>query len=366
MQDTSRQDIDIRRVKLHEDIDAAQHRFFALDGKDDGMTSLSRDSAINDLLFDIYGRQVDVLQNAIEQRETSDHRIKVKYLTGLKQLLEGLQSALVRGEMSPDVSMMLVDAYQYMMQTDIVGGDISGQVNYYPYAVNQLLLGSNTVFFENSGLKTSRLILFRQFASLFPDKVLSRIEPYIDQPFADSMLVASAYHYTADFYNYASASGTPVGKKIQALKDPLVQQIVRITHENAGRLIFPFLTAIMKGSITVDSIKSIIPQPYKYFKQLVQTQLQYLDDATAKDTPLVYHEMFNTIRRKSEEVFINNLNALHDAPDEIRFKAIQSLSSEELYYVLVSGEDLLYTSSFTGMYARMMAKAPKVWILMMQ
>ena len=77
-QDSSRTVIDIRRIKLHEDIDGLQSKICALDGKPDRMIVISRDLDLDLLLTDIYTRQTDTLQQEIEKNATADHRIKVK------------------------------------------------------------------------------------------------------------------------------------------------------------------------------------------------------------------------------------------------------------------------------------------------
>ena len=87
---------------------------------------------------------------------------------------------------------------------------------------------------------------------------------------------------------------------------------------------------------------------------LVRTQISYLDEQRQGNTPVLADELGSMIKRKAEEIFINEINALHDDPDEIRFKILQSLTPEEMYFIIVTGEENLYTSSYTGLYARMM------------
>jgi hypothetical protein len=222
-----------------------------------------------------------------------------------------------------------------------------------------MLLGENSVFFENPALDSSRVIMFRQFAGLYPDQVLSRIEPYLNAAFADSLLVESAHQSPGIFYNYASAAATPIGKKIRSIDDTLVRLITGIADESSGRLIFPFLHAILKGRISIDSIKSAATDNLTYYRLLVKTQIQFMDDMLARDTPILFQEMGTMIKRKAEEIFINEINALHDEPEAVRFKILEPLGSAELYYIIVTGEDVIYTSSYTGVYNRMMGRMQK-------
>lgn len=358
-QDSSHVAIDIRRVKLHEDIDDLQSRICALDGKPDKMIVISRDLDLDLLLTDIYTRQTDAMQLEIEKNPAADHRIKVKYLSGLNLLLEDLLRSLRSNAMPASEAATLLDAYRQYMGLDIRGMGIAGLVDHFPYNVNRMLLGENSVFFENPALDSSRVIMFRQFAVLHPDQVLSRIEPYLNASFADSLIVVSAHQFPSSFYNYAAAAATPIGKKIRSIDDTLVKLITGIADESAGRLIFPFLHSILKGRIALDSIKSTATDNLAYYRLLVKTQTQFMDDMLAGDTPILFQEMGTMIKRKAEEIFINEINALHDEPDAVRFKILEPLGATELYYIIVTGEDVIYTSSYTGVYNRMMARMQK-------
>jgi hypothetical protein len=171
--------------------------------------------------------------------------------------------------------------------------------------------------------------------------------------------VSCAYAFPDKFYNYAAAAQTRIGKQIRNINDPFVQLIVKISDDRAGRLIFPFVHAIRKQRVTIDSIKNTAKDNFKYYRLLVKTQLEYIDDMKRKDTPVLYKELGNMVKRKAEEIYINEINALHDLPDEKRFKILQPLNAEELYYIIVTGEDVIYTSSYVGVFNRMMAKAPQ-------
>ena len=358
-QDSSRTVIDIRRVKLHEDIDGLQSKICALDGKPDKMIVISRDLDLDLLLTDIYTRQTDALQLEIEKNNAADHRIKVKYLSGLSMLLNELLGSFRTNTLPATEAATLLDAYRQYMGLDIRGTGIAGIVDHFPYNVNRMLLGENSVFFENTELDSSRVIMFKQFAGLHPDQVLSRIEPYLNASFADSLIIVAAHQFPSSFYNYAAAAATPIGKKIRAVDDTLVKLITGIADESAGRLIFPFLHSILKGKISVDSIKSAATDNLAYYRLLVKTQIQFTDNMLAGDTPILFQEMGFMIKRKAEEIFINEINALHDEPEVVRFKILEPLGAAELYYIIVTGEDVIYTSSYTGVYNRMMARMQK-------
>src|SRR5699024_584994 len=54
--------------------------------------------------------------------------------------------------------------------------------------------------------------------------------------------------------------------------------------------------------------------------------------------------------------YIRMVNELHESPDRIRFAIADQLTPQEIYYVLINGQEEIYTSSFVGLYGRMMER----------
>ena len=93
----------------------------------------------------------------------------------------------------------------------------------------------------------------------------------------------------------------------------------------------------------------------KYYSLLVKTEIDYADRMRRRDTPLSIQAMQSKLADKAKEVYINVINGLHESPDNVRFRKIQNLSPEELYYLAVMTEDEIYTSSYVrGVYPRNM------------
>jgi len=76
------------------------------------------------------------------------------------------------------------------------------------------------------------------------------------------------------------------------------------------------------------------------------------------DTAFAYKELTAKLTKRAADVFVTTINGLHEKPDAVRFRCIQSLSAEELYYLAVLTDGLIYTSSYTkGVYPLMMKKS---------
>jgi hypothetical protein len=60
---------------------------------------------------------------------------------------------------------------------------------------------------------------------------------------------------------------------------------------------------------------------------------------------------------RAQRHFIREINARHSEPDNVRFRRLDGLTPQELYYLAVLGEDEIYTSSYTrGVYPAIFAR----------
>lgn len=355
--DTGSRRIDIRRVKLHEDIDKLQAIILETDGKKDDLVFAVRDDDVNLIITDLMVRQVNALQDSLENHSKLDHRLKVKYLTGLQNMLRSYQYGWSRRVFAPEKGVLLYTQFLEMMEADIKARSIESIVEKYPYETGDILVNSsNSIFFDNPGFNPSKIILFRKFCAIRPDQILPRLEYFADVPFADSLVRYTARINPDQFYDFAAASRTKVGQLIRKCEDPMVKAITDMASSKSGRLYYPFLDEVMSGRQTLASISSVMSDSLKYYRLLVKTQVNYAERLRTGDTPLAFNELTKMLQRKAVETYINQINALHDETDQVRFKILEPLSPQELYYLIVLGEDVIYTSSYKGVYNRMMER----------
>jgi hypothetical protein len=192
---------------------------------------------------------------------------------------------------------------------------------------------------------------------LYPDRVFLKLRDNIDVPFRDSLIKVAGYRDPGQLYNYAAANNR-LGAAIRRIDDPLVTAVSRMATSNSGRWYFPFLDDIMKGKITIGEIDEVKDDSVQYFRLLVKTHLDYVQRALNKDTAYGFKELQDRIKTKATDVFVNTINSLHEVDNlAVRFKIIQPLTAEELYYLAVTTDGIIYTSSFVkGVYPLMMTR----------
>lgn len=355
--DTGQSNIDIRRIKLHEDIDKMQQQLAPIAFVNKLHFSPTQAESLDSYISDILTRQINNVQDSIEKSLQLDHRLKVRYLTGMASMLANFTEAMNQQTVQAETFVLLYNEFSALMKAERAEERIQEIVEQYPYITGKLLLyTNNSVFFDNNGFADCRVILFRKFCALYPDKVLNKLDQYLDMPFADSLLHNCALLDPNRFYDFAAATQTKLGKLIHRSNDNLVKTIATMASNNHGRMYFPFLDNIISKKQTTTFLDSIRTDSLLYFRELVKTQIDYSHRLLMKDTPIAYQHLTTMLQRKATEVFVNEINALHEEPDAERFKIIEPLNTQELYYLLVMGEDVIYTSSYNGTFKRMMEK----------
>ncbi len=347
------------RELRHDAIDAEQRSILAADGKADKIFTPSKDEDVNFLITQALTRKVDVIQYMIENDKVLDHRLKVNYLSGLEYVLKYFkQNWKVKSDkkVNPANLPVIINAFEAAVAKDRKGESIEIVINPLSYDAGNNVLGS-TIFEKNSGYKEARNNMVLKFCLLYPEKTFLTLYQNPDMPFADSLVRAVARKYPKQLYDYA-ASNSKLGAVIRNINDDVfIKEIAAMARSKSGQFYFPFLDNIVSGKITRREIDDIKDDSVLYYRLLVKTQIDYYQRLLNKDTAFEYKSLGKKLENRAKYVFITTINALHNESAEVRFRSIQSLTAEELYYLIVSSDGSIYTSSFTkGVYPLMMKK----------
>ena len=147
----------------------------------------------------------------------------------------------------------------------------------------------------------------------------------------------------------------------------MVKAIVQFSKMENALLYYPFLDNILNKKISIDSIKKFVGDGDKgmdsvgYFKLLVKTEKDYYYRlGVLKDTPIAMfgvNGLRKMLQKKAKVHFIDPINNLHEQNNlNIRMRALDPLTAEEIYYVIVMGENDIYTSSYKHSFARLLQR----------
>ncbi|MBL7746562.1 MAG: hypothetical protein JNM19_03995 [Chitinophagaceae bacterium] len=347
------------RQLFHDYVNTQQKNILKLDGKADGEFAPSVNEEINFLLTQTANGRVDALQCSIETDSTLNDQLKKKYLRGLENQLKffvaNVKSRKVSSLILPDI----ISAYEKCMTNDLKGLPIDGIVKGLSYeAAYSITKADNITFEKNAGYIKSQQLVILKYCGLHPSKIFATLAQNPDMPFADSLIRTVAKKYPKQLYDYSQASNK-LGLTIRNITDDnFIATVVKMARTKDGQQYFCFLDNIVNGKLTYQEIDAAKNDSVLYYKLLVKTQIDYAERAQNKDTAFEFQTLGRRLELKAKENFVNIINGLHNERNhDIRFRSIQALGPEDLYYLAVTSDGSMYTSSFVkGVYPLMMKK----------
>jgi hypothetical protein len=352
--DTGKVTIPMSRVIWHENLDKEQKRTDKLDGKIDQYVKLGSNDDINIQVTDALLRKVDDLQLKIE-RNNGDNNLKIGYLRGLRELLQEFNLRVKSNRALAPMAPLLLESYQTASTKSMNGESIVPVFLQIPYEAGEIL---SVLFIQNKDIREIQKIIFLKKAEANPSNIITGLPAFENEPFADSLIAVAAVKTPLEVYTYAQAGKTIQGKMIRACKDSRVQTIVKLSEITNGTLYLPLLDELTGNRITIDDIKKVAESELQYYQLLVKTQIRYTERMNRGDTPLLSTALWDMLQRKATDAFVNVMNDLHESTEAVRFRVAEPLSPQDIYYLLVSTEEVIYTSTYLNLYKRMIDRFP--------
>ena len=350
-QDTAPFKIATDRLLWHDNIDKQQKRLL----NEAGVVQLTDDPSVNLHLTGALILRVDQLQRIIELDTVASSNIKKKYLRNVELMVKGFCDNWNKKDFSPAIGPQLVESFEQAMKLDQLNESIFPVIYKGDYPVGKILVECFLYPSENVGVPSSRVELIRKYLHLHPEEILPvlRNNPYV--PFVDSFIVIASRRDLSRLYDFAQARNE-LGNRIRRHPDTLVNLVATMANNKSGRLYYPFFDNLLKGKMTIADIDKVKDDDFAYYRLLVKTRVDYAARVLPplRDTAREMKALTDMMARKAKEYFVNEINALHSENSEaVRFKRLEGLTAEELYYIAVLSEDQIYTSSFVkGVYPR--------------
>lgn len=350
---------EFRRERNHELIREEQKLIMISDGLADNQFTPGDSEALNRALTHALQYEVNRIAYQIETDPAFDHRLKVNYLIGLENFLKFFREHWKRlgiEGVNPQYLSLLIANYEACVSMDRKGGSIAAIITSLPYDAGTTLMAAG-IFEKNPGYQICRENLLLKYCTLVPEKTFPVLQRNPDVLVADSLIKAVARKFPRQLYDYAAA-GDRLGQRIRAIQDdPFVALVARMALSKSGQQYFPFVDNILQGRTTLEQIDAVKEDTLGYYRLLVATQRDYVKRALQGDTATESKALARRLEDKARSHFVTVINALHNEKDlQVRFKILQPLSAAELYYLAVSSDGTIYTSSFVrGVYPLMMS-----------
>ena len=339
------------RVLHHDFIDNNQKLICQLDGINDSIFNVGKDELVNKLVNDALSVVVNNMQAKVELNKNITEGDKYHWLRGINEILTDFISGYKAKNIKGALLYNIITAYDAAMELQMKNESIKPLIEKNEMEVGELLI-QNLCLKNNISIPISKEILLLKKIQRYPNRTMNLLAQNTNAFYVDSIILSIAYQSPEQLYNYAAAADA-LGKKIQSINHPLVKKIGLLSLMKTGRMYFPFLDNLYQNKLSMDSITKLLYDTVGYYQLLVKTQIEYVKRASNNDIPLVMNVLTAKLQSKAIELFINEINSLHDEKSEnIRFRCLEKLSPQDLYYIIVLGEQEIYTSSYLGVYKR--------------
>lgn len=356
--------VPVYRQFFHDKINEEQIQFDKIDGAIDHLLRMGNNEEVNLKLTDALFRKVDALQDWVElDSGLNSSNYKIRSLGYIENFLKGFRIAYNKKEIQFNTFPLLMDHVESIVQSPATEKSIVPFIKDLPYTQAKLI---TAVFTDNIGYREALNLVYLKFCQLHPDEIVKTIRPFVNESFADSLIGVACYTNPAQLYTFAQSTTTPEGKLIHSSSNPRVKVLAQLSQTPNALFYFPFLDDILSSKKTIENIQALVGDgelgydSVGYFKLLVQTEIDYYNRliGPSKDTAIA---MFGTnglreaLKNRAIKHFITPINTLHDESNlAIRMKAIEPLSASELYYMMVLGENDIYTSSYKHSFNRLL------------
>lgn len=147
-----------------------------------------------------------------------------------------------------------------------------------------------------------------------------------------------------------------IESKFKNIHDPEIETLCKIMKSKYGTgdkdRAKIFFKEITNNKLGIDEVKS----DEKLFRLLSSNQkIIDKDEIESADN-------LSRMRNLAEEICLKKLvkiNNLHNFPDSIRFESVKNFSSNELYFLTVFGKNEAYTSTYNGLFNRLIIRTEK-------
>jgi hypothetical protein len=314
-------------------IDAEQDRIDKLDGKLDHFINAG-DTAISQQANFIYFEIVDYMQRILDKKVFD----KLDRNNFNEQLFYHLRrvnrSNFYRMDETDKLLVHILGCMNAVLQ---------GNLESFYYTNPQVSIRA-VGFFKNEEATPKFL---NHIASQYPVQVLENHFLYDDKPYATEIISKAAVSAPITAKKYF-LQDHPIMQILKHSTDPDVVTLLSIEKRfGKSTNAYTLLDPIAKGKLSLDSAHDIGKDQYRYLQQLLETRIN--------PHPLAEHSLEADLETYSLK-YVRIINDLHNEADNIRFANTDSLTTKELYTLMVYSEEEIFTSTFNGCFKRLLAK----------
>lgn len=187
-----------------------------------------------------------------------------------------------------------------------------------------------------------------------PEYIFSFLESKPGFYYTDSLIVFMAKNYPEQLLSYLQKNNNAVANSIRNQKNIYVQQLVAFSSNSLASELAPFTVQIAYNELTINDVLEKRKKVNDYFQLLVNTAMSNEQKKQQGDNSDFETALMNALSKKSLDFYVTKINDLHSSTDAARFQSVQTLRPQDLYYIIVSADEEMYTSTYLGLYKRLL------------
>lgn len=320
-----------QKVDWQLQVDQEQNRIDIMDGDLDGKILVGNEKQ-SALATDIYFTRVDRIQSTIRSMEASKSILYARALFEYLRKIEKHQIVHLSSQMrSMELAETLVDSKSDTKELETLKNDLK--------------TGLSVSDFIN--LKPYSKTFWVYAAGFYPTDVLNIFRNLAYTPLGNDVMLALARIDPGAIKQYFGTNHI-IDRAIKNSKDSIAILLYTIYRQYGTQSkAFALLELITKDKMSLEKAETISKNPVQFYKTLIELR--------KRPNILADYTVEKELEMMSMEKVVE-INLRHEEKDTVRFEPIQSNNAVEIYTSIVYCQQEIFTSSFLGMYKRMMAK----------
>lgn len=331
-------------------VDAEQKAF-----RDFLTTTSSMNSSIKKDLQKFAINDVNSIQSNLQFLATAPREKRIKGIRSLSYFMKELQQQLNEKKLNQKDIPFILKKYKQTL-TDLLSRRVDDPVekNLRDLDWKSIQLLANAFWEFDEAKQMTDMSAFKRVVET-PEYIFSFLETKPAFYYTDLLVLFMARNYPEQVLSYVKKSNNTVTNSIRNNKNSYVQQLLAFSSNSLATELAPFTEQIANNELSIDDILAKRKKVNDYFQLLVNTVMTNTQKAEQGDVPEFQKALNNALEEKSLDFYVKKLNDLHSSPDAVRFQSVQGLRPQDLYYIIVGADEEMYTSTYLGLYKRLMS-----------
>lgn len=298
----------------------------------------------------------DSLQAAFSERKEEKPKDRLNSIISLRYFLQTLRGSLQQNQYDVYDIPYALEKFPQIAHKIVNNESLQEIMAGFGAKRTQLMADAFRVY--PVGKRLQQLADVRRVATSV-DNLIPFLERRPAFPYMDTALVYIAERSPLTIIQYINQHSTQLATYIKSSTHPLIQELVSMAgNRNVGELAH-FASGLLNKKYTVDELLLLRSSNVNGYYQKLVDAIQEIRWNRHQGSSIGMQPALRTaLHEKAMAFYIKPINDLHESGNATRFASIQPLRTIDLYYLITTGEDELYTSSFLGIYKQMMQQLP--------